>query len=296
MPEDLPLLTPGVIAAASVELAFMLAGAFLIWRCWFSAAARAARAQSARLPTWDLPAFPFMGLVASVLVGGLIGQMLVVKLGELLIPGLKRSDDLWLMLAGAGFQLGMLGCALGGYRYTKQLVPRASAAAIADTAAMDSASRGTRLPRPIMGLATFLCALPVLAVINLPWTSALERFGFSTESQEMVDLLLHPESPATVVIMIVLAVVVAPVTEELIFRAGLFRYLRTRLPRAWALALPAIVFGALHGNYVAFLPLVAFGVILSLAYERTGSILVPMVAHSLFNLNTILLVIAGVSA
>ena len=58
----------------------------------------------------------------------------------------------------------------------------------------------------------------------------------------------------------------------------------------------AIVFGALHGNYVAFLPLVAFGVILSLAYERTGSILVPMVAHSLFNLNTILLVIAGVSA
>ena len=33
--------------------------------------------------------------------------------------------------------------------------------------------------------------------------------------------------------LVVLASIVAPITEELIFRAGLFRYARTRLPR-WA--------------------------------------------------------------
>ncbi len=36
------------------------------------------------------------------------------------------------------------------------------------------------------------------------------------------------------------------------------------------------------------------GVIFSIAYESTGSIAVPMVAHALFNLNSVLLFYAGV--
>jgi membrane protease YdiL (CAAX protease family) len=35
-------------------------------------------------------------------------------------------------------------------------------------------------------------------------------------------------------------------------------------------------------------------VIFSLAYERTGRIAVPIIAHGLFNLNTIILILAGV--
>ena len=36
-------------------------------------------------------------------------------------------------------------------------------------------------------------------------------------------------------------------------------------------------------------------IVFALAYERTGKILVPMIAHGLFNLNTVLLVFAGVN-
>ena len=88
--------------------------------------------------------------------------------------------------------------------------------------------------------------------------------------------------------MIVLATVVAPATEELIFRAGIFRYARTRLPRWAALLLPACLFAALHNHLASFAPLVVLGLVFSLAYERTGRIGTAIVAHALFNLYSVI--------
>ena len=107
-------------------------------------------------------------------------------------------------------------------------------------------------------------------------------------------LFAGAKSPLLLGSLVALASIVAPITEELIFRAGLFRYARTRLPRWAALLLPAVLFGALHGNLASFPQLVALGVIFSLAYERTGNIAVPMLAHALFNLNTIALILSGI--
>ena len=104
-----------------------------------------------------------------------------------------------------------------------------------------------------------------------------------------------PESAPGSATRVTSSVVVAPVTEELIFRRGLFRWLRTRLPRPAALLLPAVLFAALHANLASFPALVVLGVIFSLAYERTGRIGTSIVAHALFNLHTILLVLAGVT-
>ena len=70
--------------------------------------------------------------------------------------------------------------------------------------------------------------------------------------------------------------------------------------RAAALLLPAIFFASLHVNWTTLVglpslaPLVVLAVIFSLAYERTGTIGTAIVAHALFNLNTILLILAGV--
>jgi len=81
----------------------------------------------------------------------------------------------------------------------------------------------------------------------------------------------------------------------MVFRAGVFRYARTRLPRRAALLLPAILFAAVHADLPSFAPLLVLGLVFSLAYERTGNIKTTMVAHALFNLNTTLLVLAGVN-
>ncbi len=71
------------------------------------------------------------------------------------------------------------------------------------------------------------------------------------------------------------------------------------MPRWLALVAPALLFGALHVAWKsldglgALAPLAALGIIFSIAYERTGRIGTSMVAHGLFNLNTVVLIFAG---
>ena len=43
------------------------------------------------------------------------------------------------------------------------------------------------------------------------------------------------------------------------------------------------------------MPLFVLGVVFSLAYERTGRILVTVIAHGLFNLNTIIVLLSGIN-
>jgi membrane protease YdiL (CAAX protease family) len=95
--------------------------------------------------------------------------------------------------------------------------------------------------------------------------------------------------------LLVVAIMLAPITEELIFRAGIFRYVRTRMPRWAALLLPAVLFASLHANLGSFVPLVALALVFSLAFERTGNIGTTIVAHALFNLNASVLVLAGMN-
>jgi len=105
-----------------------------------------------------------------------------------------------------------------------------------------------------------------------------------------------------ITLMIVLATVLAPITEELLFRATLFRFLRTRAPRWIALFVPGTIFAALHVNWTnldglaSLLPLVTLAVVFSIAYERTGRIGTAMIAHGLFNLHTVVLLLSGATS
>ena len=84
-------------------------------------------------------------------------------------------------------------------------------------------------------------------------------------------------------IQILLIAIAAPIGEEVCFRGMLFGGLRERLPR-WAAALIAgAVFGVLHAftGLSAVPPLIAFGFLLALVYERTGSILPCILLHML---------------
>jgi membrane protease YdiL (CAAX protease family) len=82
-------------------------------------------------------------------------------------------------------------------------------------------------------------------------------------------------------------IIVAPVGEELFFRAFFYRALRTRLPVWPAALIDGIVFGALHFQGVdtaILLPVIAvFGVGQCLVYERTGSLFAVIAIHAAFN-------------
>jgi membrane protease YdiL (CAAX protease family) len=49
------------------------------------------------------------------------------------------------------------------------------------------------------------------------------------------------------------------------------------------------------GGLPSFLPLVVLAAIFCVAYERTGTLAAPIIAHALFNLNTFVLVLTGIS-
>ena len=121
-----------------------------------------------------------------------------------------------------------------------------------------------------------------------------EGLNGPVKMQEAIDLLRHIDSSSLRLALLVVAILLAPMTEELVFRAGIFRYVRTRLPRWVALLLPAVLFASLHNNLGTFVPLVALAIVFSIAYERTGNIGTTIVAHALFNLSSALLVLAGV--
>lgn len=82
-------------------------------------------------------------------------------------------------------------------------------------------------------------------------------------------------------------IVVAPVAEELFFRAFFYRALRTRLGVWSAAAIGGVVFGSLHFQGLetaVILPVIAvFGVGQCLVYERTGSLFAVIAIHAAFN-------------
>jgi membrane protease YdiL (CAAX protease family) len=82
-------------------------------------------------------------------------------------------------------------------------------------------------------------------------------------------------------------IVVAPVAEEIFFRAFFYRSLRTRLSVWPAALIDGAVFGSLHFQGVdtaIILPVIAtFGVGQCLVYERTGSLFAVIAIHAAFN-------------
>lgn len=93
------------------------------------------------------------------------------------------------------------------------------------------------------------------------------------------------ESFGTVPVQVLLIAIAAPLSEEICFRGMLFGGLRERLPRWVAALLSAAVFGALHAvTGLSAVPiLIAFGFILALLYEKTGSIVPGILLHVLNN-------------
>lgn len=104
------------------------------------------------------------------------------------------------------------------------------------------------------------------------------------------------DTPARLVLAILAAVVMAPLAEELLFRGLLHRGLRRRMRLVPATLLSSVLFAVVHVDVVASQPLALVGltfvgVILALAHERTGSLLVPVVIHATHNAVTIVAVV-----
>ena len=224
---------------------------------------------------WTAPGFPYaiwnvrrtvLGVVVGLLVGGLFAPLLVVPFD----PDLDSTGAL--LVAQALLEVTLVFVAIG---VASGATP-GSAGAVRD----DLSLLGLRRFRPsafgwmALGLFSYyVAAITYGTLITEPDQKDIAR-----------DLGLDAGVLAAIPV-VALIVVVAPIAEEIFFRGMLFGGLRKRLSTFAAAAISALVFGALHATtgITAVPPLIVFGFVLALLYERTGSLVPGMIAHALNN-------------
>jgi CAAX protease family protein len=131
-----------------------------------------------------------------------------------------------------------------------------------------------------IGVILLLMAYPLVLLAE---TIVQRVFGEASTRQDVVELFSGSRTIQQRIMIILLAVGVAPVAEELVFRFFLYGVIRRYFGVVVGLLLNAILFAAVHHHLPSFAPLFVLGSCFTLAYEWSGSILVPMTMHSLFN-------------
>lgn len=210
-------------------------------------------------------------LFVFVALAGLFTALLLGSAGET-----SREITLKTLIFGIGF-FGLIAAAIAGLlRY-----------------------RGIRL-REFMGLRQVAPGLVptlalgfLLAAYPLIWMAGLLgslQFGFDLQPQEMV--LFYKAAWARgdhgqVIVTLFAAAICAPVIEEFIFRGYLYPALKRWAGILPAMALSAALFAAIHNNLLSLAPIFVLALCLTAAYEATGSLLVPMTMHALFNGTTL---------
>jgi len=133
-------------------------------------------------------------------------------------------------------------------------------------------------------LAVIVLAVVVPVMIGLKFLSelVLQKLHRPVEDQLAVTMILGAK-PWVRAYLIFFAVVLAPLGEEFFFRGLLFSLLkRFGWPKlGWLFT--SFLFALFHTNAPAFLPLFALALALTWLYEKTGGLLAPVMAHSLFN-------------
>jgi len=136
----------------------------------------------------------------------------------------------------------------------------------------------------------FLAILPVCMGLLLATTLLIWRFFPSEEllaPHRYLQILMDGGVPMVWRAMLILAaVVLAPLGEEVFFRGLLQSMFRRYLQRPWvAILLTSMLFSAVHFTDIKSLPaLFALSLALGYNYERTGRLYSPIMIHMLFNM------------
>ncbi len=139
-------------------------------------------------------------------------------------------------------------------------------------------------------------------------------FGESIEAQMAVEMFMNIDSIWVKVLAGVSIIILAPISEELFFRGLLYpsakgwiamffgiekndtldtfeKKFKLKVSTVSAAIIVSILFSLIHSSLFAALPIFLMGILLVCCYEKTNSILAPIIAHSLFNLANVLIIL-----
>ncbi len=155
---------------------------------------------------------------------------------------------------------------------------------------------GNKTPRPKSGIRLavlfYLGMWPVqFAVIPL-YHAILRWLGVTVDWQATLIMIKKPESPGMLAVLLLMALVMAPITEELLFRGILLPVLRRRLGIWTAVIFSSLLFAFFHQHIPSTAGLFIVSVACSLVTIYSGSVLPAIWLHALFNTVSTLLALS----
>jgi membrane protease YdiL (CAAX protease family) len=143
------------------------------------------------------------------------------------------------------------------------------------------------IPQGVLGIAL---VLPLLAWVTIFTMIAWRLMDLThPEKHELLEILDKTHDPKLATLLVITAVLIAPVYEELLFRGHLQTLLRYFLRRPWpAILLSSAAFALVHPWWTQP-PIFFLALCLGYAYERTNNLWVPILIHALFNATSVVI-------
>lgn len=98
------------------------------------------------------------------------------------------------------------------------------------------------------------------------------------------DLMENAFNGVGILVIFIVAVVGAPIVEELLFRGVLFEEIRNECSLKMTIFLTALVFGIYHFNIIQTPNTFFMGLVLAYVYYKTGTIKAPIIIHATNNI------------
>ena len=143
-------------------------------------------------------------------------------------------------------------------------------------------SLGLRDPRPVEGLGLAVATWVIIVPPLLAVAAFLDQFVVSYR-HPVIDFLAADPSGVAVSLVLLSAVVAAPIAEEFFFRRVLQGWLESRLGDR-AVGVSAVAFGLAHvGHGLGWVPLIGFALATGYLARQRGTIVPCIIVHALFN-------------
>ena len=145
---------------------------------------------------------------------------------------------------------------------------------------------------------SFVCFQAILLSFVKFWPvvfifSVLSFLFFSEYSSQEVVQVLKDSSFDKQWIIVLSALVAAPIVEEFFFRKFLYNVLKFNFGILLAALISSTVFALIHFTVSSFFVLLLLGLFLCYSYEKYGILAAPILSHSLFNFLMIISILSG---
>jgi membrane protease YdiL (CAAX protease family) len=134
---------------------------------------------------------------------------------------------------------------------------------------------------PISAAILFLL-LPLIAAVSLTVHLVLTKYGFHFETPEAMKLLQKARQPQLSVIIFMM-IILAPISEEILFRRVIFGYLEKIMGTTAACIVASALFASFHPNIFTFPSLFILGASFQLLYIKYRSLYPAVLLHALNN-------------